>query len=615
MDIQTKDGILLRNIPDGTPDDVIKERIAKIRGTTTPETPAEPPTDWLRKIAIGGRAAFEGAMGLPMMAADAYQQGPLRRSLGDPTPAPAERLQGALDKVTYKARTGDERLLADTVSGATGALAGGGPVKAALGALTAGGMGGLSAGLTREAGGNEFWQMIAGLVGGMTPAAVKGVASGVADKVGDVGATIGAGFGNERAIKRLARDAAERTSGADRDFVRAAERGATTFVPGAKPTTAEAIAERNMRMPDVRAGATVKLQKDLTGAPGVEDILPSIAKRQQIAIETPIQRMAGGETRELQDAAQEAAKAFRSANAGAQYEKIAPTVVKPDMLLKTLLDSNSGTEAMRLARKIADDDQAARLVAGKSSIPFEIKDAKGNVTGYTAQGLQYVKSALDDMASNKSLQEKLGIAGTGQAKVTDVRNELVSWMNKAIPGWEKARVAYSEQSEPLNRLQVAQALADKLKNEKGTLTSGTFLNVRGRGEEGLIKKATGGAREITFDAPDEATLAGVTKQLSRQEAVNRIANEVKSSSAGNLAASDIPTLPNLLSRPAMVANFALKVLGKGANEPVAREISKRFADGTYGELLSRPVNDPARKVIEAMIRASTATAAQQGQQP
>src|SRR3990167_11345797 len=31
MDIQTKDGILLRGIPDGTPDEAIKARIAKIR--------------------------------------------------------------------------------------------------------------------------------------------------------------------------------------------------------------------------------------------------------------------------------------------------------------------------------------------------------------------------------------------------------------------------------------------------------------------------------------------------------------------------------------------------------------------------------------------------------
>lgn len=37
MDIQTKDGILLRNIPEGTPDDVIKARIEKIRGGNQPQ--------------------------------------------------------------------------------------------------------------------------------------------------------------------------------------------------------------------------------------------------------------------------------------------------------------------------------------------------------------------------------------------------------------------------------------------------------------------------------------------------------------------------------------------------------------------------------------------------
>ena len=45
MDIQTKDGILLRGIPDGTPDDVIKARIQQIRAgssqaaQTMPEAP------------------------------------------------------------------------------------------------------------------------------------------------------------------------------------------------------------------------------------------------------------------------------------------------------------------------------------------------------------------------------------------------------------------------------------------------------------------------------------------------------------------------------------------------------------------------------------------------
>ena len=41
MDIQTKDGIILRGIPEGTPDDVIKARIAKIRAGTAAPDPSE----------------------------------------------------------------------------------------------------------------------------------------------------------------------------------------------------------------------------------------------------------------------------------------------------------------------------------------------------------------------------------------------------------------------------------------------------------------------------------------------------------------------------------------------------------------------------------------------
>ncbi len=44
MDIQTKDGILLRGIPDGTPDEVIKARIQKIRAEGQQTQQATPPT-------------------------------------------------------------------------------------------------------------------------------------------------------------------------------------------------------------------------------------------------------------------------------------------------------------------------------------------------------------------------------------------------------------------------------------------------------------------------------------------------------------------------------------------------------------------------------------------
>ena len=72
MDIQTKDGIVLRGIPDGTPDDAIKARIAKIRAESNmpvpaPAIPAESPaTESGRKMNSSAQGAINALQG-PML--------------------------------------------------------------------------------------------------------------------------------------------------------------------------------------------------------------------------------------------------------------------------------------------------------------------------------------------------------------------------------------------------------------------------------------------------------------------------------------------------------------------------------------------------------------------
>ena len=570
-----------------------------------------------RNAALAGRAAYQGVASIADFVTD--PMGAARRMFtgekGALEQAPDVLVKGAnfltgggFNGESVQPETPNEKLAYSGISGATGALAGpGAGLRSAVMPLVSGGAAGLAQEATQQAGGGTLAQIFASLLGGMSPQALKTVGGGIGNKVLDVGATVGAKMGNQSSINRLATDYAERVSGTDRDFIKAAERAADTYVPGAKPTTAEAIAQRNAMTPDVRAGATVKLQKDLTGALGAEDVLPTVAKRQRQALEAPLNNMAGGSTLEAQNVAQDAAKAARQAGSGAQYEAIAATPVNVDSSLTAILNSPAGANALAYAKTIAKNDEAAKIAAGKTPIPFEITNAQGNVTGYTAQGLQYVKSAIDEMASNKTLQDQLGIVGTGKGKVGEVGKQLVSWMNKNIPGWETARNTYAAESENLNRLQVAQALVQKLKNEKGDLTSGNFLNVRGRGEEALIKNATGVPREVRFDPAGEAALEGITKHLSRNEEVNRIAGSVKGAGTTGIGASEVPQIPHMLNSTATVTNFILKKMGSGANEPVAREIAQRMANGTYGELLKRPPGDPKRAIVEALIRSSAGT--------
>jgi hypothetical protein len=143
----------------------------------------------------------------------------------------------------------------------------------------------LGSGTARESGVGPAGQMAAGLVAGVTPALLRPVGAAIADKFGDAGATIGASMGNKSSIERLAKDAIqnEKISG---DAVNArkvmnALGNATEYVPGAKTSVAEAITEGNAGNNGMFGGALLKLQKDLTGAQGSEDILTGAARTRQ----------------------------------------------------------------------------------------------------------------------------------------------------------------------------------------------------------------------------------------------------------------------------------------------------------------------------------------------
>lgn len=116
MDIQTQDGILLRGIPDGTPDDVIKARIQAIRGGQGPaapvQAPAQPPTLFQKaQASIPGRVLQGARDGVDAMAqiAPRVLQGatefmPILRLAGMDTSNPVSRFFGGeaerVDKLT-----------------------------------------------------------------------------------------------------------------------------------------------------------------------------------------------------------------------------------------------------------------------------------------------------------------------------------------------------------------------------------------------------------------------------------------------------------------------------------------------------------------------------------
>lgn len=144
--------------------------------------------------------------------------------------------------------------------------------------------GGASSGAAKESGAGPMGQYAAGMAGGMAPAAAAGAARSVGRHLADAGATIGASFGNQRGIERIAKDAAQRVAGPTRGEQYAALINSKEYAPGVKPTVAEALAAEQVGQPAQFGGATIKLQKDLSGAKGIEDVLPSAVRSQRAGL-------------------------------------------------------------------------------------------------------------------------------------------------------------------------------------------------------------------------------------------------------------------------------------------------------------------------------------------
>lgn len=185
--------------------------------------------------------------------------------------------------------------------------------------ISAAASGGGSQEAVKEAGGGPVEQLVGNVVGSMavpyTASAVGATARGAGRVLRDTVSAAGAGFGHKPSIERLASDAAQTLTKENPEAVRQALKGASTYVEGAEPTVAEAIAEANLKDPTKQVGgAVVKMQGELSGAKGVEDILPSRAKAQEAAIKAHLENL-NAKSAELRNMAFESARRAGTTNA------------------------------------------------------------------------------------------------------------------------------------------------------------------------------------------------------------------------------------------------------------------------------------------------------------
>lgn len=212
-----------------------------------------------------------------------------------------------------------------------------------------------------------------------------------------------------------------------------------------------------------------------------------------------------------------------------------------------------------LKQTVGMDDTALSSFLSRPSVRNALKEAADSAAEtrsyfptkpgdkFSVANLQRVKQALADAVAEP---EQSGLKGSQRAEVTNTLNSFVKWFSSRSPEWKAARLQYAEDSRPINQMQVGQYLQDKL--QPALADHGLNASQRAatyaqalRDAPGTIKRATGQPRY------DELGQVLSPEQEASANAVGqslgRSAEHERLAREGNTRARGLVEPPNLSS--------------------------------------------------------------------
>ena len=291
------------------------------------------------------------------------------------------------------------------------------------------------------------------------------------------------------------------------------------------------------------------------------------------------------------DSSMASAEAARSASAGPLYAAAKAQTIPADDTLTTLMQRPVMQAAKTRAETLAaNNGQTISL---------------GDNGQYSVDGLHYVKMALDDMASNPATS---GIGRNELAAINGSRGSLLDWLSGAVPQYGQASAAYAAGSQPINAMQIGNALVDKLSPAMNDFRMTKVLQPNAfeqalRNGDATAVKATGfpGATVENSLTPEQLAT------------VNSVGNTLGQISDSQLLgkASGSPTVQNLITQHALA----------NAGRTVGPFLSNNVAAQT---VLGLPLNfamahfaEPAvqNRLAQALLNPSDAASLMQAQLP
>jgi hypothetical protein len=396
-------------------------------------------------------------------------------------------------------------------------------------------------------------------------------------------------------------------AGPEREKIIAALQQAKETVPGSRPTAGQAIAQATSPG-DEFGGQFAKLESELAREPIVGTKLKDIYGEQAARREDIINAIAG--TDDALAAAEKAREASSRQDYGAAYKqkpKITEKVTQAVEPKPTGLVSPSGQPIMGKAttKKVTKIESELRNLLSEPYIKKAIPTAnnlaktdnitlKSNPTKY----LHYVKIGLD-----KQLQKtgEDALTNTEKRAVQKVKTKMGDWMRKKNNLYEVARAEYAKQSEPINRMKVGQELKKALIGPAEQERATSFLGAM-REAPRTLKRATGFKRYEELGDVLTPEQTGAVKSVS-EDLINQA--KAKAAAAGTKSImSDLPgevtlSLPHILSRPVVVTNHLLSMLGKDKTTEYKEMLVDILKDpGSLEKALQLPAENAKAKMAK-----------------
>jgi len=348
---------------------------------------------------------------------------------------------------------------------------------------------------------------------------------------------------------------------------------------GAKPTVAQAISQS--QQPGSRFGGQfAKLEKDMSREPIIGVPLANKYDLQEAGRQKVIDAIAG--TSDDMIKAKGARKAasdpwYKAVETSEQRVNTAPVIDKINDLVSKNKNQSSVTAPLNDIKTKIESGVTAREM---SSMSKGIRDmmnesTKGN-QDFNVKALESVKSILDKQIGKSEIAHKV------------------------------AQSSFKQMSKPINQMEVGAKLKEALINPKQDESAASFLRAI-RNAPQTIKKATGFKRYEKLEqvlSPEQIKgVQSIADDLIIQSKVGKLAKETKG------IAEEIPgkkvdlQLPHILSRPIVIANHFLKMIGKDQTSKYKKMIVDLLEDPEeFKKILDLPKSDERHGIAKDLLR-------------